>query len=127
MKFDIKNNDKHLNNNSFVYILSLLILMVIEQSISLASNTVEKNTNTESKNLQIRDLYKTTYKGHLVYYRTSACCDIPAKLIDANGKLICYPNGGFISVDEKCPDFKFDRAKSTKVEGLPDYMLKKVH
>lgn len=86
---------------------------------------VRKESSTTEKSISKRDVYKTTYKGKLVYYHTSICCDIPSILVDAKGKLICYPSGGFISVDSKCPDFVFDRSKSEKIDGLPEYLLKK--
>lgn len=82
-------------------------------------------TDAQKTRFQPGDLYKTSYRGQVVYYITSVCCDIPARLMDEKGMLVCYPNGGFISVDKKCPDFILDRSKAVKLNDLPEYMSKK--
>lgn len=48
------------------------------------------------------------YQGKTVYYIPPKCCDIPSELYDENGKLICYPDGGFVGGDGKCPGFKLE-------------------
>lgn len=84
-----------------------------------------KSAKSNSANIQTRKICKTTYKEQVVYYHTGVCCDIPSLLVDANGKFICHPDGGFISVDKRCPDFLFDESKSLKIDGMPDYLLEK--
>lgn len=83
------------------------------------------STKSNSTNIQKRKIYKTTYKGQVVYYHTGICCDIPSLLVDESGKLICHPNGGFVSVDKRCVDFVFDETNAIKIEGKPDYLSKK--
>ena len=47
-----------------------------------------------------------TYKGAQVYYLAAHCCDIRSKLYDANGAVICEPDGGISGKgDGKCDDF----------------------
>lgn len=47
-----------------------------------------------------------TYKGAVVYYRPPICCDIFSDLYDANGNVICHPDGGFAgNGDGMCTDF----------------------
>jgi hypothetical protein len=52
-------------------------------------------------------VWQYRYNGATVYYVPGfACCDIMSILYDANGKLICRPDGGIAgSGDGKCPDF----------------------
>jgi hypothetical protein len=57
---------------------------------------------------------KTTFEGKPVYYVPPVCCDIPSELYSEDGKLICYPSGGFTGAgDMKCPKFKLE---------YPDYV-----
>jgi Domain of unknown function (DUF6970) len=51
-------------------------------------------------------IYRYTYRGETVYYRTSRCCDIRSVLYDFGGAVICEPDGGIDSGgDGRCPDF----------------------
>lgn len=113
-----------------VQLALMVFCLFIGFAINAAENSIEPffkiDLNaSEPKKFQPGELYKTTYKEKIVYYHSSVCCDIPAKLIDEKGTLICYPNGGFISVDARCPDFIFDRSKSTRIEGVPEYLSNK--
>jgi hypothetical protein len=54
-----------------------------------------------------RSIVKTTFEGKPVYYVPPVCCDIPSELYAEDGKLICYPSGGFTGAgDGKCATFK---------------------
>jgi hypothetical protein len=56
-----------------------------------------------------RSIVKTTFEGKPVYYVPAICCDIPSELYAEDGKLICYPSGGFTGAgDGKCPRFKLE-------------------
>jgi hypothetical protein len=56
-----------------------------------------------------RSVIKTTFEGKPVYYVPPVCCDIPSELYADDGKLICYPSGGFTGAgDGKCPKFKLE-------------------
>lgn len=54
-------------------------------------------------------IWKYQYGGRTVYYLPPACCDLPSVLFDAEGAILCGPDGGFTGRgDGRCPDF-FDR------------------
>jgi hypothetical protein len=54
-------------------------------------------------------IWKYRYLGRTVYYVPPFCCDVPSELYDADGNLICSPDGGLTGAgDGKCPDF-FDK------------------
>jgi hypothetical protein len=51
-------------------------------------------------------MYSYRYRGDTVYYRPSRCCDIRSVLYDANGLVLCEPDGGIGGGgDGRCPDF----------------------
>jgi hypothetical protein len=55
------------------------------------------------------------YKGQTVYYVPPQCCDQFSTLYDANGKVMCAPDGGFGgSGDGLCSDF-FQERKNEKL------------
>lgn len=52
------------------------------------------------------EIWRYRYHGEVVYYRTARCCDIPSDLWNADGDLLCQPDGGFSgNGDGRCPDF----------------------
>ena len=56
-------------------------------------------------------IYSYRYRGETVYYRPSRCCDIRSVLYDANGLVLCEPDGGFGGGgDGRCPDFLATRS-----------------
>ena len=61
-------------------------------------------------------IYRYTYRGEPVYYRTSRCCDIRSVVYDRNGKPVCEPDGGIAQIaDQRCPDFLTARTGETLV------------
>lgn len=51
-------------------------------------------------------IIKYSYQNRIVYFITSHCCDIPSRLFDENGILICQPDGGITGKgDMNCLDF----------------------
>ncbi|MGZ5195665.1 MAG: DUF6970 domain-containing protein [Ramlibacter sp.] len=58
-----------------------------------------------------RAIYQGTLEGKPVFYVTPTCCDIPSELYDADGKLLCYPSGGFAGGDGRCPAFVVDEKR----------------
>ena len=62
-----------------------------------------------------RSIIKTTFEGKPVYYVPPVCCDIPSELYAEDGKLICYPGGGFAGAgDGKCPKFRIEYLDNIK-------------
>jgi len=52
-----------------------------------------------------------TYQDQTVYYVPPSCCDVPSTLYDAEGNVLCHPDGGFTGAgDGLCTDFFDERA-----------------
>ena len=50
------------------------------------------------------------YQGQIVYYLPPQCCDVWSVLYDADGNIICSPDGGFTGAgDGRCPTFFAER------------------
>lgn len=61
-------------------------------------------------------VYRYNYQDQEVYYVTGRCCDIPSKLFDVDGKLLCEPDGGITGKgDGRCPDFFETRTNETLI------------
>jgi hypothetical protein len=53
-----------------------------------------------------REILRYKFEDKIVYYVPPICCDIPSKLFSEEGKLMCYPDGGFTGRgDDRCPTF----------------------
>ena len=53
-----------------------------------------------------RSIVRYKFEGKTVFYIPPICCDIPSQLFSEDGKLLCYPDGGFTGRgDERCPTF----------------------
>ncbi|WP_299818345.1 hypothetical protein [uncultured Pontibacter sp.] len=61
-------------------------------------------------------IYRYTYKEQEVYYLTGRCCDIPGKLYDMEGNILCEPDGGITGRgDGRCTDFFEKRSNETLI------------
>lgn len=61
-------------------------------------------------------IYRYTYNDQEVYYITGRCCDIPGKVYDMYGNVICEPDGGITGKgDGRCPDFFEKRSDETLI------------
>ena len=70
----------------------------------------EKPANPPAK------IYRYTYHDQEVYYLTSRCCDVPSKLYDMYGNVLCQPDGGITGKgDGRCPDFFEQRKDETLI------------
>jgi hypothetical protein len=62
-----------------------------------------------------QSIWQYIYNGQTVYYVPPQCCDQYSTLYDANGDLICAPDGGLTGKgDGKCTDF-FQERKNEKL------------
>jgi hypothetical protein len=53
-----------------------------------------------------QSIWRYEFNGQVVYFVPAQCCDMYSILYDANGKVICAPNGGFTGAgDGRCTDF----------------------
>jgi len=70
----------------------------------------EKTANPPAK------IYRYTYNDQEVYYLTGRCCDIPSRLYNMYGKVLCEPDGGLTGRgDGRCPDFEAKRSDETLI------------
>jgi len=57
-----------------------------------------------------QSIWQYEYAGRTVYYVPAQCCDMFGSLYDAEGTLICAPDGGITGKgDGRCPDFRAER------------------
>ena len=57
-----------------------------------------------------QSIWRYEYNGQVVYYVPAQCCDMFSTLYDADGNVICAPNGGIIGAgDGRCKDFAAQR------------------
>lgn len=76
--------------------------LVVPTCVSEVIREIESEPVSNPK----RSVWQYIYKGKMVYFVPSICCDIPSRLLDGDCKLICNPDGGFTGIgDGKCTDF----------------------
>lgn len=57
------------------------------------------------------EIWRYSYDDDVVYYRPARCCDIPSTVWDAEGAIVCHPDGGITGAgDGACPDFAAQRS-----------------
>ena len=79
------------------------------------NNLIFKLRQEESANPPAK-IYRYTYQDNIVYYLSGRCCDIPSKLYDKSGTVICEPDGGITGRgDGRCPDFFEKRTDETLI------------
>lgn len=65
-------------------------------------------------------IWKYHYDGHTVFHVPRSCCDVPSALYDADGKVICGPDGGFTGKgDGRCADLFERRSEEQKIWDDP--------
>jgi hypothetical protein len=63
-----------------------------------------------------RSVYRYTYHGQTVYYVPAQCCDQFSTLYDADGHVLCAPDGGITGKgDGRCPDFLTGRTNEVLI------------
>jgi hypothetical protein len=63
-----------------------------------------------------QSIWRYEYNGQVVYYVPAQCCDMFSSLYDADGNVICAPNGGIAGTgDGRCPDFNSQRSQETLI------------
>jgi hypothetical protein len=96
-------------------VLIVLSVLVIVAAGCAPSSQVEnppwvdqliRNTQNEPAGNPPQSIWRYDYNGQTVYYIPPQCCDQYSQLLDAGGKVICAPDGGFTGQgDGRCPDF----------------------
>lgn len=57
-----------------------------------------------------QSIWKYEFNGQTVYHVPPQCCDQFGILYDAEGRIMCFPDGGFSGTgDGRCPDFRQKR------------------
>ena len=60
-------------------------------------------------------IWKYDYNGQVVYFVPAHCCDITSVVYDADGTILCAPDGGIAGRgDGKCSDF-FDKRSNEQL------------
>jgi hypothetical protein len=63
-----------------------------------------------------QSIWRYEYNGQVVYYVPAQCCDMFSSLYDADGNVICAPNGGIAGTgDGRCPDFSSQRSQESLI------------
>ena len=107
---------------SKVYLIAILALATTScfplsksENPQWVNQTIEK-FKSEPVGNPPQSIWKYEYKGQTVFYVPPQCCDFFSSLFDANGKLICAPDGGLTGRgDGRCSDFLTARTKETLV------------
>ena len=61
-------------------------------------------------------VWRYHYAGRTVFYVPPKCCDFPSELYEADGDVICQPDGGLTGRgDGRCPDFHATRRDGVRV------------
>ena len=59
-----------------------------------------------------QSIWRYEYEGQTVYYVPAQCCDMFSTLYDADGNVVCAPDGGLDGRgDGSCPDFREERTE----------------
>lgn len=70
----------------------------------------------ERKRTPIIRVLRYRYNGHTVYYESAPCCDQFSRLYNAQGQVLCAPEGGLTGKgDGKCPDFDKNKTQEQLV------------
>ncbi len=68
-------------------------------------NRIQGILATRKRNPVIR-ISRYQFEGETVYYESAPCCDQQSTLYDAEGKILCHPEGGITGKgDGKCGNF----------------------
>ena len=63
-----------------------------------------------------QSIWRYDYNGQEVYYVPAQCCDMYSTLYDADGNVLCAPDGGITGRgDGKCTDFQDKRTNETLI------------
>ncbi|WP_018476348.1 DUF6970 domain-containing protein [Pontibacter roseus] len=85
------------------------------QSAAWLSDLIRELEEEQPANPPVK-VYRYNYNDQEVYYLSGRCCDIPSKLYDVNGNLLCEPDGGITGKgDGRCPDFLETRTNETLI------------
>ncbi len=100
-----------------VILAAVLVLTACAAAVAQTGNPVWvdqliKKFESEKVGNPPQSIWRYEYQGQSVYYVPAQCCDMFSSLYDANGTVICAPDGGLTGRgDGHCPDFYSHRSK----------------
>lgn len=103
-------------------VLALSLVLVAACTRATPSNNPEwvdqliKQFQSEPVGNPPQSIWRYDYQGQVVYFVPAQCCDMFSSLYDANGTVICAPDGGIDGRgDNKCADFAAQRSGETLI------------
>ena len=96
------------------YFGAIIIILIILVGCSHATQPVNpgwvdqliKQYESEPAGDPPLSIWRYDFKDQIVYFVPARCCDIYSILFDANGNILCAPDGGIAGVgDGRCSDF----------------------
>jgi len=116
------------NGRALFYLIAICLILVT------ACSTVTQTENPQPQSTQIENttwvsrlieqykgepvgnppqsIWRYEYRGQVVYYVPAQCCDKYSTLYNADGDVLCAPDGGITGKgDGRCEDFLSQRSK----------------
>ena len=99
--------------------------LIVEHEAALPQPVPGRSTGNFGIQRQLRlptlEIWQHEYQGETVFFLPTSsqdCCDSFSRLYDADGNLICYPDGGITGIgDGRCPNFVSSRGRGVLVYG----------
>jgi hypothetical protein len=100
---------------SFMFLLMGMFLAACSQGTQVEHpawiNTLIKQFESAPVGNPPQSIWRYDYNGQVVYFVPAQCCDIPSTVYDADGNIICAPDGGITGEgDGRCPKFFSQRS-----------------
>jgi hypothetical protein len=94
----------------FAFLCTLLAAAFTQPENPSWVNELIARFKAESVGNPPQSIYRYEYKNRTVYYVPPQCCDQFSTLYDAEGKVLCAPDGGLTGRgDGRCTDFDKER------------------
>jgi Domain of unknown function (DUF6970) len=84
-------------------------------------NKLIKQFESQPEGNPPQSIWRYDYFAQVVYFVPARCCDIPSTVYDADGNIICTPDGGITGEgDGRCPDFFSTRNNEQLIWKYPN-------
>jgi len=96
------------------HLLAIIAILILLVGCSQATQTANpgwldqliKQYESEPVGSPPLSIWRYDYKDQIVYFVSARCCDIYSTLFDADGNILCAPDGGIAGAgDGRCSDF----------------------
>ena len=110
----------YLKNIIFTSLLMILFLLACSRETQVEHpawiNKLIKQLESEPVGNPPSSIWRYDYNGQVVYFIPAQCCDIPSTVYDADGNILCAPDGGITGEgDGRCPDFFSTRSDEQQI------------